>query len=171
MGFFSSGPSIRSRMRSGREEWYGNCPGCGKEKAATDKGRVARQLKDCEAQHEKVKREAEKKARKRAEEAKRQEQHDRAESARAKAAAKEQAEAEKRAKAADKLRNDMLKTARQKRREAKGKRCPWCRQQPCAGTRAQCAKVKAQELESAHNIDMSDPATFDAQLRWYKNNM
>jgi hypothetical protein len=84
--------------------------------------------------------------------------------------AERKAERELRDEAA-KLKRKLATRAKELRRMEKGKKCPFCGKQPCKGTKPKCAQVKAREFENAADLDMSDPATFDEQLRWYRDNM
>ncbi len=166
MGFW--GPSINSRIVGNKEEWYGKCDVCKEEYSGPRKGRVESAINDCEKKHKKEKENAEKVKKENKHKEAQRKHEERLEKAQEAATAKA-AEARKKA---EKLKQDMLKTARQRRRDAKGKKCPWCKQQPCVGNRPQCAKLKAEKMESAADmLDVSDPARFDSQLRWYKDNM
>lgn len=170
MGWFS-GPTIKERNRSGRIEYYGKCEECGKEQSDWDKKSVERELEKCEKEDKREKEKAETKRKK--EKREREEREERnAELKRI----KERDDLEKQrerelAKQAAVIREKMIKGRNQKRREAKGK-CPWCRQQPCAGTKPKCAAAIAAGFESIMNTgDPSDPATFDPQLKFYRDNM
>lgn len=153
MGWFS-GPDVSERTRGGRVEWYGKCEECRKEHYDTDKKRAIRKLEDCA----RVDKTAKEKARARKEE-----------EARDRAKAKERKKEEEIREQQERNKKRIAQTARELRRLAKNKKCPFCGKSPCKGTKAKCAAVIAAGWESGG--DVSDPATFDAQLRWYKNNM
>lgn len=63
-----------------------------------------------------------------------------------------------------------IKALRDKRAAKKGL-CPSCRKDPCKMVRKACIQSAIGEWGSSHDLDMSDPATFDEQLNWYKKNM
>lgn len=158
MGWF--GPTIKDRSRGGRVEFYGNCEECRKEHYDTDRKSVARKLERCAKVDKKEK-----------EKAAADEVKARAQKAREQSEDKARREQEARQAEVNRVRKQRIKKARELRRDAKGKKCPFCGKQPCAGTRPKCAAVKAVEFESAFDIDVSDPATFDQQLRFYRDNM
>jgi hypothetical protein len=154
MGFF--GPTIRERSRGGRIQYYGKCEECRNEHTDDDKKRVVRKLEDCARKDKKQKRDDAKEA---------------ADKAREDADVKSKREKAIRQAKVDRIKNQRLQKAKQIRRNAKGKTCPFCGKNPCRGTRPDCAAVKAAEFESSMNIDVSDPATFDAQLKFYRDEM
>jgi hypothetical protein len=157
VGWFS-GPTVRERSNRGRVEYYGKCDECSTEKSGTNKRDVEKALERCERDDKRAK-----------EKAREQEVKDRAERARKAAADKEAAEAKKRQEEAERIKKKLLKTARQKRRDAKGKKCAFCKKQPCAATHPSCAMLEANRYESAHNMDVSDPATFYDWAKQWKN--
>ncbi len=156
MGWFF-GPSIKERNRGGRIEYYGKCDACGNEQSGPTKGKVESALNKCEKDDNKdaARREAENK--------------------RQRAAAQEMVDNQKaenlRQKQIDRLKQQRLTKAKQIRRAAKGKKCPWCGKNPCKGTKPDCAAVKAAEFESAFDIDVSNQGTFNKQLRWYEREL
>lgn len=165
MGFW--GPSINSRIVGNKEEWYGKCDVCREEYSGSRKGKVESAISACEKRHKKEKEDAARVDK----ENKHKEAERRHQERLEKAREEEKKKAVENRKKAEKLRQDMLKTARQKRRESRGKKCPWCGKDPCSGTKVQCAKLKAERMESAADmLDISDPARFNDQLRWYKDN-
>jgi len=157
MGWF--GPTIHERSRGGRIEYYGKCEECRNEHADMDRKRAVRKLEDC------AKKDKKEKAQKKASEAK-----EAAEKARKQDEAKKEREEEARQAALDKLKKQRMRKAREMRRNARGK-CPFCGKEPCAGTRPNCAAIKAAAYESSMDIDVSDPATFNKQLKFYRDNM
>lgn len=70
-----------------------------------------------------------------------------------------------------KARRQLAQNAKELRRLARDKKCPFCNHRPCQGTKPKCAAVQAASWESSTDIDVSDPAYFNKQLKWYKNNM
>lgn len=161
MGFW--GPTVNVRIVGNKEEWYGKCDTCKEPYEGKSKSRVESAINACEKRHKKEKREQE---RNRA--AYRQKIADEKHQQRKEKRANQ--EAQKRAEEAKRLKGLMAHKMRERRRLAKGK-CPFCGKQPCAGRNEKCYKVQAVHLESSMNMDMSDPGTFDAQLRWYRDNM
>jgi len=83
----------------------------------------------------------------------------------------ERAERERHEREVDRLKKQMLNTQRKLKKEAKSQKCVWCKSHPCKGTKPECAKLRAARLQSSMSMDMGDPATFDDQLRWYRDNM
>lgn len=157
MGWF--GPTVKERSRGGRVEYYGKCDECSNEKSGTNKRDVEKALDRCAKDDKKAK-----------EKAKADEAKQRADEAREAAENKARAEREEREEQARKLKKKLASKAREQRRIAKGsKACPFCGKKPCQGTRPKCAMVKADEYESAANIDVSDPATFYDWARQWKN--
>jgi hypothetical protein len=71
----------------------------------------------------------------------------------------------------DRLKRDLANKGRELRRLAKGKKCPFCKKNPCEGKKPKCTMVIADKWIHGTHIDVSDPAYFDDQLRWYKENM
>jgi hypothetical protein len=63
-----------------------------------------------------------------------------------------------------------IKDLRDKRRAKKGK-CPTCHKDPCRMDNQKCIQSAIGEWGSSSDLDMSDPATFNDQLKWYKDNM
>lgn len=154
MGWF--GPTIKERNKHGRIEFYGKCEECGKEQSDTVKKSVERNLESCAKSDKKDKDKKDAAALR---------------TAKAKIVADNQTAQKQRQREMDRLKQQRLNTAKELRRAAKGKKCPWCGKKPCKGTKPKCAAMGAAEFESAFNIDVSDPATFDAQMKFYKEQM
>lgn len=150
------GPSVKQRNKHGRIEYYGKCEECKKEHSDTVEKNVVRGLESCAKADKKaadVKAAADLRV------------------AKAKIVADNQSAATRRQKELDRLKQQRLNTAKEIRRNAKGKKCPWCGKRPCKGTKPKCAAMGAAEFDSAFNIDVTDPATFDRQMRFYKEQM
>lgn len=58
----------------------------------------------------------------------------------------------------------------QEKRARKGK-CVHCGKDPCKMTSKKCVQAGIADWGSSMDIDVSDPATFDEQLKWYRDNM
>lgn len=58
----------------------------------------------------------------------------------------------------------------QDKRAKKGK-CVHCGKDPCRMNNRRCVEAGIADWGSSMNIDVTDPATFDEQLRWYRDNM
>jgi flagellar biosynthesis GTPase FlhF len=172
MGWFSSGPTVKERNRAGRIEYYGNCEKCGKEKADFKKSDVEYELKKCARRDNEEAEKAEKKRVKAKREQEERDERDRKRREEAEARDAEKQREKQLRKEAERVRAMMIKGRNEKRREAKGKKCPFCGHMPCKGTKPKCAAVIAAGFESIMNTgDPSDPATFDAQLKFYRDNM
>lgn len=57
-----------------------------------------------------------------------------------------------------------------KSREKKGK-CSSCGKDPCRMDRKGCVVKAIEKWGSSTDLDVSDPATFDEQLKWYRDHM
>lgn len=176
MGWFTSGPSfnINSRQKGTDLEYYGRCPerGCDEEFSHRKKSNVEYDLKKHYKRHEEEKEKEEKKRakakREREEREERNEQLKKERDARDKEKQKE----EKKKKEAKEIRDKLIKKRNELKRDAKGKKCPFCGKQPCSGTKPKCAMVKAAKFDDILEVgDPSDPATFDPQLKFYRDNM
>jgi len=169
------GISINTRVRGSKTEYYTRCDVCKNEHAGRRERDVKNAVAACENRVKRERREAEEA--KRAEEREKREEKKRLSAKKRmealeekknklkerneRQALKEQRERERQA---NELRDKMRKGLRARRRSKKG-RCPACNQQPCAKTRPKCAAVEAARLESSMSMDMSDPATFNEQMR------
>lgn len=147
-------------------EYYGKCDQCKKEYKDTDKKTVIRNIERCERDDKKAKDKKAKDAKKAKEEATREAQH----TARARQQEDEEYRMVQLRKEAHRVARNRMDKSKHFKRMALGK-CPFCNKTPCAGTKPKCAAVKAANLGSSMNLDMSDPATFSAQLDFYKKNM
>lgn len=172
MGWFSSGPNINSRQAGLDIEYYAKCPDCREEYSNRKKSNVEYSLNKCAKAHKNEKEAAEKKeSKRRAAQREKDEREERKEFLKEKNKREDERRQEALKADSKALQKKMAKSRSELRQAAKGK-CPWCKQKPCVGTKRQCAMVKAAGLDSIMNTgDASDPATYDAQMKFYKENM
>lgn len=169
MGLFSSSPKVRETSSWGRVEWEGRCSDCGKKRSDAEKSRAIRKLEDCARQDKKDReQQAKQDARDQADRDRKQAREEEAE-AKYKAKQDERRATRDRQRQVDQLQSKRQATARELRRAAKGKKCPHCGKDPCKKTKPRCAAKIAERFESSMNIDVSDPATFNDQMKFYRD--